>query len=218
MKSKFIQYYNKVISFVLKMLGFSSTFVLAACYGPPPEDYQLDVFPGHLDFSAEGDEKQNVMIMTEGDWTISCTSSFVHVSYTPGYGSTSVSVLVEPNNSTMSRSSSIVVSNRRESAIVTISQQGMSPQFSVSPTSLSFSGEVGDTRILTVKSNTAWVISNVPEWLSVSSTYGKRGDTMVTVVTTQENRTDMVRKDMIVVQGSESKSNQESVFVVQNPL
>ncbi len=34
--------YKKITSFLLKLLGFSSTFVLAACYGPAPTGYRED--------------------------------------------------------------------------------------------------------------------------------------------------------------------------------
>ena len=34
--------YKNITSFFLKLLGFSSTFVLAACYGPAPTDYRDD--------------------------------------------------------------------------------------------------------------------------------------------------------------------------------
>jgi hypothetical protein len=34
--------YKNITSFFLKLLGFSSTFVLAACYGPAPTSYRDD--------------------------------------------------------------------------------------------------------------------------------------------------------------------------------
>ena len=34
--------YQKIFSFCLKLLGFGSTFVLAACYGPVPTDYRQE--------------------------------------------------------------------------------------------------------------------------------------------------------------------------------
>lgn len=144
MQTKFFQYYNKVISFVLKMLGFSSTFVLAACYGPPPRDFELDVFPGHLDFLADGEEAKSFQIMTEGRWSITQIPSFVSVSSTSGKGSASVQVSVLSNYSTTSRTDMIVIHGESdEPEYVTVTQQGTAPQFSVSPQSLYLSSVAG---------------------------------------------------------------------------
>ena len=32
--------HNRILSFCLKLLGFGSTFLLAACYGPAPTGYR----------------------------------------------------------------------------------------------------------------------------------------------------------------------------------
>ena len=34
--------YKKIITTFLKLLGFGSTFLLAACYGPAPTNYRED--------------------------------------------------------------------------------------------------------------------------------------------------------------------------------
>ncbi|MBQ9640301.1 MAG: hypothetical protein IJV06_01860 [Bacteroidaceae bacterium] len=33
---------NRILSFCLKLLGFGSTFLLAACYGPAPTNYRQE--------------------------------------------------------------------------------------------------------------------------------------------------------------------------------
>ena len=192
------------------MLGFSSTFVLAACYGPPPRDFELDVFPGHLDFLADGEEAKTFQIMTEGRWSITQIPSFVSVSSTSGKGSASVQVRALPNHSTTSRTDMIVICGESDysgskSVYVTVTQERPIPRFSVSPLSLYFSSAAGMAQTLRVTSNTEWMITSVPNWLTVSPTLGQ-GNMDVTITTTDANMSSQIYSGEIVFLGMWGKS------------
>ena len=191
------------------MLGFSSTFVLAACYGPQPK-YELAVSKSSVDFPAEGGTTQ-MQIMTEGSWNISVPSSFLMVSPMYGIGDAAVNITVEPNEFFSERMEYLIVSNDYETKYVTVRQQAALPMLLVAPTSLSFSGEADKAQMLIVESNTEWVVSCVPYWLSVSPNSGK-GYALINVVTTQANKLPNNRQGTIEIYG---KSECVSVSVTQ---
>ena len=122
MKEKLIKLYNKTITKVLTALGFSTTFVFMACYGPPPTDYYLEVFPGDLDLDAEGRDT-SITVSTQGSWTISEESSFVSVTPSGGEGTDDVMLSIEPNTDDTVRYAQITITGEGSEMTLNVVQQ-----------------------------------------------------------------------------------------------
>lgn len=79
---------------------------------------------------------------------------------------------------------------------------------------LNFAGTSGDVVVLSIHSNTNWIISGVPSWLKASSTNGT-GNASVTFTTTSANNSSAERTADIFVQAGEAS---KSVHVRQEGL
>lgn len=122
MKEKLIKLYNKTITKVLTALGFSTTFVFMACYGPPPTDYYLEVFPGDLDLDAEGRDT-SITVSTRGQWSVSENSPFVSVMPSGGEGTDDVVLTIEPNLDDTVRYAQITITGEDSEMTLTVTQQ-----------------------------------------------------------------------------------------------
>ena len=113
MKRKLFHWYDKLLSFLLTVLGFSGTFALMGCpaeYGPAPEDHRVRVYPDHLYFDNDGETTQAVQIYTEGKWYVQKVSPFVSITPISGYNYVTMTVrMAEENEQDVFRQGVIVV-------------------------------------------------------------------------------------------------------------
>jgi hypothetical protein len=110
---------------LLTLLGFSSSFVFMACYGPPPTDYRFEVFPGDLVLDADAGSEAEITIATDGQWEATAVPSFVSLSDSSGVGTTVVTVrTVGDNRDSANNDSVIVVESDRGRVKVPVSQIG----------------------------------------------------------------------------------------------
>lgn len=49
MKKRIRRLYNKLLTMLLTLLGFGSTFAFMACYGPPPQNVNYIDTPADID-------------------------------------------------------------------------------------------------------------------------------------------------------------------------
>lgn len=113
MKVNYYHWYDKLLSFLLTILGFSGTFALMGCpaeYGPAPEDHRVKVYPDHLYFDYDHETTQSVQILTEGKWYVHKVSPFVSITPVSGYNDATMKVeMAEENEQKVSRQGVIVV-------------------------------------------------------------------------------------------------------------
>ena len=130
MKRSFYHLYNRLLSAMLMLLGFSISAGFTACmygaeYGPDPNFYDLDVDPQSLQFDYEEGQEGIIKISTSGDWTITHKPSFLNVSSTNGQGTNIVYVITtETNNSSSSRQDYIIVEGGENYKRVSVTQTG----------------------------------------------------------------------------------------------
>ncbi|MBQ3768056.1 MAG: BACON domain-containing protein [Prevotella sp.] len=130
MKRSCYHLYNRLLSAMLMLLGFSISAGFTACmygaeYGPDPNFYDLDVDPQSLQFDYEEGQEGIIKISTSGDWTITHKPSFLNVSSTNGQGTNIVYVITtETNNSSSSRQDYIIVEGGENYKRVSVTQTG----------------------------------------------------------------------------------------------
>ena len=134
MKRYFYNWYNRLLSVMLMLLGFSASTGFTACmygveYGPDPNYYDLDVNPISLQFGYERGQESQIQISTSGVWTITHEPSFVEVSATSGKGTNIVYVITNgTNNSSSSRHDYIIVEGGENYKRVSVTQTGKSKE------------------------------------------------------------------------------------------
>lgn len=115
MKTKLFHWYDKLLSFLLTLLGFGASTGFTACmygveYGPAPEDHRMKVYPDHLYFDNDGESTQAVQIQTEGKWYVQKVTPFVSATPISGYNYATMTVrMAEENEQDVSRRGGIVV-------------------------------------------------------------------------------------------------------------
>ncbi len=109
--------------------------------------------------------------------------------------------IVDANESVEPRSGVIVICNDDEVCIpVTVNQAGIPASISVAPSILNFTSQ-GGTESIDIFSNTGWVVSQSPEWCTVSLASGS-GDTSADV-NVKENGNTYPREGKIVFSAGE---------------
>ena len=130
MKRSCYHLYNRLLSAMLMLLGFSISAGFTACmygaeYGPDPNFYDLDVDPQSLQFDYEEGQESKIKISTSGEWTITHEPSFIDMSATSGKGTNIVSVVTnETNRSSSSRQDYIIVEGGENYKRVSVTQTG----------------------------------------------------------------------------------------------
>ncbi len=130
MKGSFFHLYNRLLSAILMLLGFSASTGFTACmygveYGPDPNCYDLNVDPLSLQFGHEEGHKSKLKITTSGVWTVTHVPSFIVVSATSGKGTNIVYVITnETNSSSSSRQDYIIVEGGENYKRVSVTQNG----------------------------------------------------------------------------------------------
>ena len=110
----------------------------------------------------------------------------------------------DANTSTTAREGVIVFCNDKEESVpVTVRQAGAKASLTVSPTALTFTAK-GESKIISVTSNTAWTVSSDSDWLTLGATGGS-GDAQVTA-TASENTVVTQRTATITVRTSDNNA------------
>ena len=70
----------------------------------------------------------------------------------------------------------------------------------VSDTSLLYSSEANQSRIISIESNVSWNITNIPSWLTVNPLSGSAGTTYVTITTKNVNNGSTINSSVLTIQ------------------
>lgn len=154
--------------------------------------------------------KYDVTIDSEADWTSTVSDSWIIVKPESGKaGKTTVSIEVTPNTSVSSRNGYVAIkTGMAERLQIAISQKGI---YVESDESLTFTS-IEESKKLSIRSNTSWMITSKPNWLTLSKETGE-GNGEITV-TSSENPNTTSRTGEIVL-GQAGLSIQCKVKVTQ---
>lgn len=128
------------------------------------------------------------------NWTVSCSDALVsNISPSSGKGASSVTITTTANPTALSsRSASIVVKNNSGSIVreITFTQSASKEIIDLSVTSIELTSK-GETRNLTISSNTHWTITGGADWITLNKTEGdNNSDVSITIAesTSKEDR------------------------------
>ena len=128
------------------------------------------------------------------NWTVSCSDALVsNISPSSGKGASSVTITTTANPTALSsRSAAIIVKNSSGSIVreITLTQSASKEFLDLSVTSMEFTSK-GETRNVTISSNTHWTITGGADWITLNKTEGDdNSDVSVTIAesTSKEDR------------------------------
>ena len=151
------------------------------------EDPILTISPESLSFSADGGNK-SITVTSNLSWTATSSDAWLTLSNSSGEGDATLTVMAQENPSTSSRTASVTFKGKDITFTVIVTQEGASPAFSVTPTTLSFTSS-GGSQSVSIKSNQTWTASFDVSWLSLSTASGT-GDATVSITAQANTYTD----------------------------
>lgn len=164
----------------------------------------LDLDDEEFQFDEEGGN-ETFEIESNTDWIVSVDSDWVSITPLSGNSDKTIDVVVEGNNTGLSRSGLITVKAERFGEVLeeTISITQLAKIYlNTNIEELNFDGQ-GENKTFTISSNTDWVITSDTDWLSVNPSKGK-GDSLITV-SVEANNADSVLFGNIMIKYSEKE-------------
>lgn len=210
----FYKWYDKLLTLLLNLLGFSSTFAFMACYAPPPEDLDYYVDQSELYFPSEGGERV-INISGRGRWQISGIPSYISVTPMMGNGDSHVLVSACENYESASRSAILFVNsyNGYNNVSFMCIQEGRFYNLYIKPDHLTLSYEQSQKDSSSIVANGEWIVTQVPPFVEVYPTSGI-GNGMLYVTTVTENNDSIDRNGLVMIVATDSY-NIKSLFVTQ---
>lgn len=207
-KMKSFKYYLKnAFVAVLAVIG------LSACSSDDdaPEPL-LSVSSSRIDVEAGGGS-EIFEVESNAKWNISGGTAWCRVSPQQGTGTNQVSIDVKENPSEDSRECTLRVTTADGSVMRTVDvhQDGAKTNLNVPATRLVFTSEKGNRKVLEIKCNLDWSISDIPSWLDADKTNGS-GNGQVSFTTRSENSSATPRTAKLIVT---SQSENIMVEVIQ---
>jgi len=177
---------------------FSLSLIISGCNEEAPHFLELDKTA--LVFDVEGGS-QNIAVSSNGVWTVSSGVNWVTVSPQSGERNVTVSITVSENRTLEERKATLifvgrtVFSNETITVVVEITQKAKILYLELDKTTVAFEAE-GGSQDIAVSTNGNWrVVSNTPNWVTVSPRSGERDATVT--VTASENRLFVERRTIL---------------------
>jgi hypothetical protein len=155
-------------------------------------DVQLTVSPTSLSFTENGGS-ENISITSNTSWIVSSNQSWCTVSPTSGSNNGTVTIRVDENKNTTTRSAIITIKYGDKSITISVSQKAAPVLLTVSPTSLSFK-ESGGSEKISITSNTNWTVSSNQSWCKISPASGSNNGTVTVTASTNDSNSERSAK------------------------
>lgn len=155
-----------------------------------------------------------IVLKSNGDWTINPTAEWIVVSPMSGKGDATLTLTVEANTTGEDRSTQIKATTKDNTATLVVTQGAQSPQpqyyLNVSPKNYRCGGAGGEFTV-EVSSNLDWTVT-APQWITCSVTEGSNDATVtLTVSPIEDEKIEMREADVLF----ESSLTSDKVHVVQ---
>lgn len=160
--------------------------------------YTLTVNPSSLSYTAAGESK-TVTVTSNTSWTATSSANWLTISPSSGSNNGTITAVAAANTSSSQRTATITVSGSGITRTISVTQAGVSYNLTVNPSSLSYTAD-GESKTVTVTSNTSWTATSSASWLTVSPASGSNNGTITAVAAA--NTSTQQRTATITVSGS----------------
>lgn len=197
----------KKINYLLFVVALAMSFV--GCRKPVEVSFDTTT----QEINAQGGTVE-IVLKSNGDWTINSTAEWIAVSPMSGKGDATLTLTVESNTTGEDRSTQIKATTKDNTATLNLTQGAQSPQpqyyLNVSPKNYRCGGSGGEFTV-EVSSNLDWNVT-VPQWITCSVTEGSNDATVtLTVSPIEDEKIEMREADVLF----ESSLTSDKVHVVQ---
>lgn len=197
----------KKINYLLFVVALAMSFV--GCRKPVEVSFDTTT----QEINAQGGSVE-IVLKSNGDWTINPTAEWIAVSPMSGKGDATLTLTVEANTTGEDRSTQIKATTKDNTATLVVTQRAQSPQpqyyLNVSPKNYRCGGAGGEFTV-EVSSNLDWNVT-VPQWITCSVTEGSNDATVtLTVSPIEDEKIEMREADVFF----ESSLTSDKVHVVQ---
>ena len=157
---------------------FAALIVMAFGCGKKVE---VSFASSEINMAPEGDTVE-VVLASNGDWTVDSYSEWLTVTPTSGNGDATLLLSAEANLQGENRVGQVVVSTKDNRAVLTVNQAFNDQMFvSTAPEALSCLQEGGSFGIA-VTSNCSWEVGELPQWIACSPMSGSGNDSLVVTI------------------------------------
>ena len=197
----------KKINYLLFVVALAMSFV--GCRKPVEVSFDTTT----QEINAQGGSVE-IVLKSNGDWTINPTAEWIAVSPMSGKGDATLTLTVEANTTGEDRSTQIKATTKDNTATLVVTQRAQSPQpqyyLNVSPKNYRCGGAGGEFTV-EVSSNLDWTVT-APQWITCSVTEGSNDATVtLTVSPIEDEKIEMREADVLF----ESSLTSDKVHVVQ---
>lgn len=197
----------KKINYLLFVVALAMSFV--GCR--KPVEVSFDTTTQAID--AQGGSVE-IVLKSNGDWTINPTAEWIAVSPMSGKGDATLTLTVESNTTGEDRSTQIKASTKDNTATLNLTQGAQSPQpqyyLNVSPKNYRCGGAGGEFTV-EISSNLDWIVTT-PQWITCSVMEGFDDATVtLTISPIEDEKIEMREADVFF----ESSLASDKVHVVQ---
>lgn len=197
----------KKINYLLFVVALAMSFV--GCR--KSVEVSFDTTPQEI--NAQGGSVE-IVLKSNGDWTINPTAEWIVVSPMSGKGDATLTLTVEANTTGEDRSTQIKATTKDNTATLVVTQGAQSPQpqyyLNVSPKNYRCGGAGGEFTV-EVSSNLDWTVT-APQWITCSVTEGSNDATVTLTVSPIEDEKIEMREAEVIF---ESSLASDKVHVVQ---
>lgn len=197
----------KKINYLLFVVALAMSFV--GCR--KPVEVSFDTTTQAID--AQGGSVE-IVLKSNGDWTINPTAEWIAVSPMSGKGDATLTLTVEANTTGEDRSTQIKATTKDNTATLVVTQRAQSPQpqyyLNVSPKNYRCGGAGGEFTV-EISSNLDWTVTT-PQWITCSVMEGFDDATVtLTISPIEDEKIEMREADVLF----ESSLASDKVHVVQ---
>ena len=197
----------KKINYLLFVVALAMSFV--GCRKPVEVSFDTTT----QEINAQGGSVE-IVLKSNGDWTINPTAEWIVVSPMSGKGDATLTLTVEANTTGEDRSTQIKATTKDNTATLVVTQGAQSPQpqyyLNVSPKNYRCGGAGGEFTV-EISSNLDWIVTT-PQWITCSVMEGFDDATVtLTISPIEDEKIEMREADVLF----ESSLASDKVHVVQ---
>lgn len=200
--------------FAIIMVASLSVSLSSCGDDPDPVEPTLKVSPTSIQLEALGEGTGWFNIECNTSWTIDVDEDWLHLSSESGTGDEVIEVYADDNNDSKRTATITVVTKGMQISKKVKVTQAEGESLVVTPLDPKLEAEKGSTITISITANSNWNISGVPTWVSLSSSQGGAGTTIVVLTAKESNFTDEERSANFVVT---SNTKSVTVTVKQEP-
>jgi hypothetical protein len=177
----------------------------------------LNVSSNNLSITASENSINTFNITSNINWSIVSSQTWLKISSSNGSNNSAITLTAQANSTFTKRSATITISGTGvTSKKITVTQDGITPELSVSSSTLSIAALENSTITFNINSNISWSVASNQTWLKISSSSGSNNATIT--LTAKANTSSTKRTATVTISGTGATSQTITITQVEKPV